>query len=352
MQEFLQKIKSSTNLGLGSLVKMINKDPTLCNFIINQTSFLQKNVDLPFRLFHIREGLTEQIKCKNCNSFLYKIRTTFCNKKCSAIFNGSQTNIQLKKSKSLIKSHSLMTVEKKADIQRKREQTNLSKGGHISNLHSTSGKEKTKQTFIKKYEADRPAKNNLIKEKISYKNKLKSKAASAIRKETCLNKYGVNNVMHIPEVKRKIKDTCILKYGYESPMQNEEFLNKFFKESHRKFQAKPYILPSGNIVNLLGYEPMLLDYLLTKFNEFEITIGYDVYLKIRCNYVQSSKQHRYIPDFYIEKRNLVIEVKSRYTYNYANPNKRKSVQEKGINFIYAIVDTNKIKFKRYENSKS
>lgn len=99
---------------------------------------------------------------------------------------------------------------------------------------------------------------------------------------------------------------------------------------------------------------MVLDYLLTKFDESEITMGYDSYLKIKCNYTQSSKNHRYIPDFYIEKVNLVIEVKSNYTYIYANPNKRKSVQEKGINFVYAIFDnqTNTIKFKRYETFKS
>ena len=86
------------------------------------------------------------------------------------------------------------------------------------------------------------------------------------------------------------------------------------------------------------------------FNESEITIGYSAYQKIKCTYEQSGKIHRYIPDFYIESKNLVIEVKSNYTYTFADPKKRKSVKEKGINFIYAIVDiqNNNILFKRYE----
>ena len=354
MQDYHTRIINASNLGLGTLVKCIRKDTEFYDFVINQTSFLSKNVDLPFRLFHIREKLSEQIKCKNCNFVLFKIRTTFCNKKCAAEFNNALLEVKNKKSNSLSIAHSLKTKEEKVAIQIKREQTNLKKGGHISNLHSIEGKEKTTKTFIAKYGHSRPAKNNLIKEKISYKNKLKANDALKVRKETCLKKYGVENVRQVQEIKDKMKARCITKYGCESHMQNEEFLHTFFTEYHRRFQYKPYSLPSGKIVKLLGYEPVFLNYLLTKFNESEIIIGYDVYLKIKCKYVQSGKVHRYIPDFYIEKLNLVIDVKSTYTYKLADPKKRKSVQEKGFNFIYAIVDTatNKIIFKRYEASQN
>ena len=350
MQDFLQRIMEASNLALASLSKAIRKDHEFYDFVISQTSFLPRSADIPFRLFHIRTRLNEQIKCKQCETPLPKIRIEFCNKKCAADFNNSLAEVQAKRSASLVKAFSKRTDDEKLEIRRKREATNLERGGHISNLHSVEGRKKVKETFILNYGYDNPNKNSLIKEKISKGNKASSKQALEARKQTCLEKYGVENVMHTQSTKDKIKETCIKKYGVSSHMQNDEFLKKFFNEHHLQFKYKQYILPSGKTVNLLGYEPVFLDYLLTKFNESEITIGYAAYQKIGCTYVQTGKSHRYIPDFYIESRNLVIEVKSNYTYMSADPNKRKSVKEKGINFIYAIIDIQKntILFKRYE----
>jgi len=350
MHDFLQRIMAASNLALASLSKAIRKDREFYDFIISQTSFLPESSDVPFRLFHIRTRLIEQIKCKQCGTPLPKIRIEFCNKKCAADFNNGLTEVQAKRSASLVKAFSKRTDDEKLEIRRKREATNLERGGHISNLHSIEGRKKVIETFILNYGYDNPNKNSLIKEKVSKGNKARSKQALEARKQTCLEKYGVDNVMHTQATKDKIKETCLKKYGVSSHMQNDEFLEKFFNEYHLQFKYKKYILPSGKIVNLLGYEPTFLDYLLTKFNESEITIGYASYQKIGCTYIQTGKQHRYIPDFYIESKNLVIEVKSSYTYKFADPNKRKSVKEKGINFIYAIVDIQKntILFKRYE----
>lgn len=350
MQNFLQRIMTASNSALASLSKTIRKNRDFYDFVISQTSFLPENADVPFRLFHIRSGLIEQIKCKKCGTPLSKIRIEFCNRKCAADFNNGLTEVQAKRAASLIKTFSKKTDCEKLEIRKKREATNLERGDHISNLHSVEGKKKVRETFILNYGYDNPNKNSSIKEKISKANKAKSKQALEVRKKTCLEKYGVDNVMRTQSTKDKIKETCLTKYGAPSHMQNDDFLEKYFNEYYRQFQFKPYILPSGKTVNLLGYELTFLDYLLTKFNESEITIGYSAYQKIKCTYEQSGKIHRYIPDFYIESKNLVIEVKSNYTYTFADPKKRKSVKEKGINFIYAIVDiqNNNILFKRYE----
>ena len=45
-------------------------------------------------------------------------------------------------------------------------------------------------------------------------------------KEVVLNKYGVENVFQMKEIKDKIKNTNLLKYGVEYPNQNQEIRNK------------------------------------------------------------------------------------------------------------------------------
>jgi hypothetical protein len=158
--------------------------------------------------------------------------------------------------------------------------------------------------------------------------------------------------MKLNNIKEKIRNTNFQKYGVSHPMQNEEYVKEFFTNNYKRFKAQNFSLPTGRVVKLLGNEPIVLHALLKKFNEDQITIGYECFLKIQCTYSLKNKSHRYLPDFYIEHKKLVIEVKSEYTYQFAEPKKRLSVKEKGINFIYAIVSKNKITFKRYEFSKN
>ena len=55
----------------------------------------------------------------------------------------------------------------------------------------------------------------------------------------------------------------------------------------------------------------------------------------------NNKNHRYYPDIPFYKKNLIIEVKSDYTYSknlFINIHKSKSVIEKGYNFAFWIID--------------
>jgi hypothetical protein len=56
-------------------------------------------------------------------------------------------------------------------------------------------------------------------------NCIKTKA-NEFRKNTCLEKYGVENVVQKLEVKNKIKNTCIQKYGVETSFQSDKVKNK------------------------------------------------------------------------------------------------------------------------------
>jgi hypothetical protein len=352
MQDYYTRIITSSKLGLGSLVKSIRKDSDFLNYVINETSFLENSADLPFRLFHIRNNLKNQIMCKYCGSPLTKIRISFCNKKCSAFYSNADLLLKDKKSKSISNSHSKKTKQEKEDISKKRENTNLERYGVTNNLHIPEVKEKIVKKWIEKYGYDRPSKSDKIKEILSKKAKANSEETVKKAKMTSLKKYGSDNIMKTALGKKRVADSNIKKYGFPSPMQNPEFCKNYFTNHYMMFSAKEFVLPSGKIIKLLGFEPQVLTQLLKKFDEDDILIGYSVYEELKCTYNKSGKTHKYIPDFYIKSKNLVIEVKSNYTYMFAEPNKRHSVKNIGASFVYAIYEKNKIKFKRYEKTKS
>ena len=73
-------------------------------------------------------------------------------------------------------------------------------------------KQKIKQTCLEKYGVDNYAKSKESKEKV---------------KQTCLKKYGVEYSWQSNECKQKIKQTCLEKYGVDSPLKSKEIRNKF-----------------------------------------------------------------------------------------------------------------------------
>ena len=149
-------------------------------------------------------------------------------------------------------------------------------------------------------------------------------------KNTCLEKYGVDNVRKSKEIKDKIKSTNIEKYGFENVFQSEFIKDKIKTTNIEKYgveniyQAnidstsgykwKDYEFPSGEIIQYQGYENKLFDELLKEYTENE-------FITERKNMPEiwyigtDNKQHRYFPDVYIPKTNTIYEVKSEYTLN-------------------------------------
>lgn len=53
------------------------------------------------------------------------------------------------------------------------------------------------------------------------------------------------------------------------------------------------------------------------------------------------KEHRYYPDFYIPKNNIIVEVKSDYTYKVdleINIRKKESTKKLGFNYLLLLFD--------------
>lgn len=152
---------------------------------------------------------------------------------------------------------------------------------------------------------------------------------------TCMTKYGVNNTGMLDEIKKKIKEsnnkrfgghpkktkevqdkwrkTCIERYGGH-PNQNIEVQSNIEKNS---YIHKDYLLPSGNIVRLQGYEHFALNDILKEYDEDDIVLGRKNIPRV--GYICKDNINRiYYPDFYIKSINTIIEVKSEWTLKLAS----------------------------------
>jgi len=198
---------------------------------------------------------------------------------------------------------------------------------------------KSKETNQKNLGVDFPFQSKEIQEKICTNNE---------------EKYGVRNQFQRDEIKQKSKitkkelyddenytnrekseETCIKKYGVKHPMHLAEF-----SEKCNKYKWKEYKFPSGKIIKVQGYEPQALDILLESYDENEIEVSRKKIPSI-WYYTEDEKKHRYYPDIYIEKDNLIIEVKSLWTFNkYKEINllKEQACMEVGYEFKFMILD--------------
>lgn len=139
-------------------------------------------------------------------------------------------------------------------------------------------------------------------------------------RETLFKKYGVYNPAHIPNAQYKSK----------------------------RYKRHEYTFSSGTTVYLQGNETKALDILLLNYTESEIVLTN----KPSFKYVWlvelggDGKEHWYFPDMYIPKDNLIIEVKSSWTYDgngkhkdwlSKNLAKEQTVLNNGYNFKFMIL---------------
>jgi len=156
--------------------------------------------------------------------------------------------------------------------------------------------EKIKTTCMEKYGVSNASKTEEIKDKINKVYQLK---------------YG-DHPKRTPEVHQKWVNTCIEKYGGH-PNQNAEVQAKAEATS---FKHRDYVMPSGKIVKIQGYEDRALDELLQMFPEDDISVGRANVPNVK--YVCKEGVNRtYFPDFYIKSLNTILEVKSEWTLKLA-----------------------------------
>lgn len=99
-------------------------------------------------------------------------------------------------------------------------QTCLQKYGVENVFQNTYCKDKIKKTLISKYGVENPM----------YIEKFKTKI-----KQTNLDRYGVENTFQSEKLKEKIRQTCFEKYGVQHALQKQEFKNKLKRTNLEKY---------------------------------------------------------------------------------------------------------------------
>lgn len=198
----------------------------------------------------------------------------------------------------------------------------------------------------------------LSKEKYGVDHYMMSDDFKKKSKMTSLIKYGTNKPIQSEEIKKKLraslskvdkkkrhdkaKSTWLKKYGVDHPSRCIEI---FEKQQKNSFYFKDYIMPSGAVVRIQGYEDKAIDQLLCFYKEDEIIVSNSSIFKLlgSITYCENESTHRYFPDIYIPKDNLIIEVKSTRTYDVhkqKNKLKKEAVENLGIKFQFWIYGPN------------
>lgn len=202
------------------------------------------------------------------------------------------------------------------------------------------------RTNIERYGVDNPRKADTIKDKIKRTNQerygydyfLISPEGQKQRVQTTLDTYGVEYALQSSVIKKKIKQTNLDRYGVEYPAQNTEVFEKC-----NKYKNKQMILPSGRVIQYQGYEKVAIIRLLLDYNEDNIKNQRGEVPSIW--YTDNEVLRRYYPDIYIPSENLIVEVKSTWTYKKhfdINQLKKKACIEQGYNFQFWICSNKKL----------
>ena len=269
-------------------------------------------------------------KCVVCGTDTYFNRNRWefgetCSMKCGA--NNKRRNDQIKKT--LLEKYGVDNISKSDYFHKKMKDNNINKYGVEHYFQSDDFKEKKESIFQEKYGA------------ISYTQTVEFKEKC---KKTSLKKYGVESYSQTQEFLEKLKRTSLEKYGVDHPMKS---LEVFEKQQKNSYYYKDYVMPSGKVVRVQGYEDIAIDELLLTYREDDLLISnHDIFKKFGAfEYEHEGKTHRYFPDIFLIPENMFIEVKSTRTFavnKKKNLLKRNSVLAKGLRFEFWIYGKNKV----------
>lgn len=203
---------------------------------------------------------------------------------------------------------------------------------------------KTRETCMKIYGVDNPSKSAKIIQKIKDVHMKKYGVTSPMhvpefvekQRLTMQRKYKVDNCMQNKEVRAKASQTCMDRYGVDNPSKVPEF----YEKANNAWKKKDYVLPSGKVLHLQGYENHALDILLQMYDEEQIVMDDRSEQGVpTIDYTYNGKKCKFYPDCYIPHKNKIIEVKSTYTYSKfeeKNEEKLKETSKQGYKIEYWI----------------
>jgi len=293
--------------------------------------------------------------CNKCSS-KYKVekiyKTNFERYGCKFFVNpekSKQTNLE---------RYGCENVSQSKIIKDKKKETNLKNWGtenvfqseEIKNIAKKTKKEKygdehftnrekSKQTCLKNNGVEWPTQSKKVLKIRNKNNKLRygvehytqTKEYNEKTTITCLERYNNKTFLGSDICQEISKITCRRKYGVDYPSQNYEIHKKQFPKMKMHDIGIKY---QGT------YEKDFLD--LCQKMKLNVNRGKTI------NFRYKNKDTIYFSDYYLKDFNLIVEIKSWYTYKLhkdLNLVKKKSVVSQGYKFMF-ITDKNYTKFIR------
>ena len=221
-------------------------------------------------------------------------------------FCDNKRNITIQSYYSLLDSENKYSCSECA--KEKRKKNNFIKYGVENVFQLDSVKEKLKETNNEKYGCDNPQQNKEIHERTLLTN---------------IEKYGCDNPSRNKDIIQKIKDVQFERYGcwYN---QTEECIEKKIKNNNIKYGVD-WTMQLSSVID----KGIKTSFKIENFNDIKYQGSYELDFlqkckelnlldklssKITIEYFIDDKKHTYHPDFYFKEYNLLIEIKSSFTY--------------------------------------
>lgn len=208
-----------------------------------------------------------------------------------------------------------------------------------------SRKDKCKETNLKNHGVEWTTQSEVVKIKAK-KTKLDRHGDENYNNSTMISATNLAKPREEKdEINEKRRVTNLITYGVENTCMLPSHSSK---TNTANAKVKDYILPSGKIIGVRGYEPTAIDTLLGLYQESDILLhdDYSEYQIQVFSYTSGSGRNaKYYPDIYIPSENRIIEIKSqwwwdgngktdeKYTTRLANNlRKRQAVIDAGYNY--------------------
>lgn len=210
---------------------------------------IEYNVDFSEMIYLILNG--DNILCANCKIKRPKFisNKSGYKKYCSSTCSNSHIDTKINKEKVILEKYGVKNVSQSILVKNKISKAYKDKSVEIKKEIN----EKVKNTMFEKYGY---TSNFIIPEVISKRNEiLKDDKTSTKRKNTCLEKYGVDNTSKLESVKKKFNDTCLENWGSIHFKKSEKFKFKELDKHLIKLNIyhSQYDLPKINKLSDLNY---------------------------------------------------------------------------------------------------
>ena len=259
------------------------------------------------------------------------------NKNADIIAKTQKTNLERYGVKSTL---NIEISKKRAQASRKTEESLKKKSETWKNRtlkQKEASRKKTKQTCLERYGVEWVSQSATVKNKIAkardgFSNE-KLKSIQRKRQDTCIKKYGFGSACQNPLIKKKIilkmKQTCLERYGVENVQQTIDIHYK--RKSHYEYDGFSF-----------DSLPELAFYI------YHSDLGKTIIPhKKSFSYIVDNKEHKYFPDFEVD--NKLFEIKGDqflkndgtwccpfdHSKDYVFEAKRQCALENNVQIIYA-----------------